>query len=145
MADISRLPGPIADTWEWQFQGACRGIDPEAFFHPEGERGPSRVNRETRAKAVCATWVKTRNNGRYKFMVGCLSNRATMLKAWHWLDHQDFRGLGRSGWGRAQRRQRCIEAADGHFSHAISRGWHGKGEQRGEKKCLAARTHDARD
>ena len=55
MADISRLPGPIADTWEWQYQGACRGVDPESFFHPDGERGPAREAREARAKAICAT------------------------------------------------------------------------------------------
>jgi len=38
MADISRLPGPIADIWEWQYDGACRSADPDLFFHPEGER-----------------------------------------------------------------------------------------------------------
>ena len=55
MADISRLPAPTADAYDWQFQGACRGEDPEAFFHPEGERGPSRAAREAKAKAICAT------------------------------------------------------------------------------------------
>lgn len=55
MADISRLPAPTADQYDWQFQGACRGEDPEAFFHPEGERGPSRAAREAKAKAICAT------------------------------------------------------------------------------------------
>ena len=40
MAEISRLPGPVADLWEWQLQGACREADPTLFFHPEGERGP---------------------------------------------------------------------------------------------------------
>jgi WhiB family redox-sensing transcriptional regulator len=55
MADVSRLPGPNADFWDWQLKGACRGEDPAVFFHPEGERGPSRVARETAAKAVCAT------------------------------------------------------------------------------------------
>jgi len=54
MAEISRLPGPNADLWDWQLQGACRGEDPETFFHPEGERGPRRRNRESAAKAVCA-------------------------------------------------------------------------------------------
>lgn len=54
MAEISRLPGPNADVWDWQLQGACREEDPELFFHPEGERGPSRRNRESAAKAVCA-------------------------------------------------------------------------------------------
>ena len=54
MADISRLPGPTADIWDWQLSGACRGEDPDAFFHPEGERGPAREARERAAKAVCA-------------------------------------------------------------------------------------------
>ena len=54
MADISRLPGPNADLWDWQLVSACREADPDLFFHPEGERGPSRVNRETAAKKVCA-------------------------------------------------------------------------------------------
>ena len=55
MADISRLPGPVADVWDWQFEGACRDADPTTFFHPEGERGPSREARDRAAKAVCAT------------------------------------------------------------------------------------------
>ncbi len=55
MTDISRLPAPQLEVWEWQQQGACRGHDTELFFHPEGERGPRRANREAAAKAVCAT------------------------------------------------------------------------------------------
>jgi WhiB family redox-sensing transcriptional regulator len=55
MADVSRLPGPNADLWDWQLQSACRGEDPALFFHPEGERGPSRTARETAAKAICAS------------------------------------------------------------------------------------------
>ena len=54
MTDISRLPGPVADKWEWQLLGACRSVDSELFFHPEGERGPRRSNRERAAKAICA-------------------------------------------------------------------------------------------
>jgi WhiB family redox-sensing transcriptional regulator len=54
MADVSRLPGPNADLWDWQLQGACRAEDPDLFFHPEGERGPSRRNRANAAKAICA-------------------------------------------------------------------------------------------
>jgi WhiB family transcriptional regulator, redox-sensing transcriptional regulator len=54
MTDISRLPGPQSDLWEWQLRGACRGKDTELFFHPEGERGPARRNRDAAAKAVCA-------------------------------------------------------------------------------------------
>ncbi|GAC1325895.1 MAG: WhiB family transcriptional regulator [Mycobacteriales bacterium] len=55
MTDIRRLPGPTVEKWEWQLLGACRSYDTELFFHPEGERGPSRVNRERSAKAICAT------------------------------------------------------------------------------------------
>lgn len=54
MAEISRLPGPNADLWDWQLAGACRTADPSLFFHPEGERGASRRDRETAAKAICA-------------------------------------------------------------------------------------------
>jgi WhiB family redox-sensing transcriptional regulator len=55
MADISRLPDPVSETWEWQMQGACRDADPTWFFHPEGERGASRARREERAKMICST------------------------------------------------------------------------------------------
>jgi WhiB family redox-sensing transcriptional regulator len=55
MAEISRLPQPIADHWEWQYEGACRTMPSEMFFHPDGERGPRRRNRENAAKAVCAS------------------------------------------------------------------------------------------
>jgi len=54
MADISRLPGPNADLWDWQLEGSCREEDTEVFFHPEGERGSARVRREQAAKAICA-------------------------------------------------------------------------------------------
>jgi WhiB family redox-sensing transcriptional regulator len=53
MADLSRLPGPISDVWEWQLSGACRTADPDLFFHPEGERGPSKSGRDDSAVAVC--------------------------------------------------------------------------------------------
>lgn len=55
MAEISRLPGPVMDLWEWQFDGACREADPTLFFHPEGERGAARRRRAEAAKAVCAS------------------------------------------------------------------------------------------
>ncbi len=54
MASISRLPMPIQESYEWQFDGACRTTDPETFFSPETERGPRRRRREERAKALCA-------------------------------------------------------------------------------------------
>ena len=54
MSVFSRLPGPVADLWEWQYQGACRNLDTEQFFHPEGERGGTRRRRDDAAKAICA-------------------------------------------------------------------------------------------
>ncbi len=53
MADVSRLPGPVADRWDWQLDGACRREDPSIFFHPEGERGSERARRQSAARAVC--------------------------------------------------------------------------------------------
>lgn len=53
MAEISRLPGPVADLWDWQYEGLCRSVNPETFFHPEGERGPARRARDDAAKQVC--------------------------------------------------------------------------------------------
>jgi WhiB family redox-sensing transcriptional regulator len=55
MAEISRLPGPVMELWEWQFQGACREADENLFFHPEGERGAARRRRADAAKSICAT------------------------------------------------------------------------------------------
>ncbi len=55
MAEISRLPGPVADLWEWQLEGSCRTADPRLFFHPEGERGPARRERDAGAQVVCAS------------------------------------------------------------------------------------------
>jgi len=69
MAEISRLPGPNADLWDWQLQGTCRDEDPELFFHPEGERGPSRRNRERAAKAVCARCPVVRDCARHALAV----------------------------------------------------------------------------
>ena len=54
MAAIARLPMPIQETYEWQYEGACRDVDPETFFSPDAERGPRRRAREASAKALCA-------------------------------------------------------------------------------------------
>ncbi len=53
MANIARLPVPLLDVYEWQFEGACRTADPELFFSPESERGPRRRARERAAKSFC--------------------------------------------------------------------------------------------
>src|ERR1700758_4333094 len=56
MPQPEQLPGPNADIWEWQLQGLCRGVDSSVFFHPDGERGRARLQRERRGKGVCRPW-----------------------------------------------------------------------------------------
>jgi len=53
MADLSRLPAVVAEEWEWQLEGSCRGVDSSLFFHTDNERGFARERRESRAKAIC--------------------------------------------------------------------------------------------
>lgn len=53
MSQSLPLPGPNADIWDWQMQGLCRGADSAMFFHPDGERGRARAQREMRAKQMC--------------------------------------------------------------------------------------------
>jgi WhiB family transcriptional regulator, redox-sensing transcriptional regulator len=53
MVDMTRLPGPVAETWDWQRLGSCRGRDSAVFFHPESERGLARTERVQRAKKIC--------------------------------------------------------------------------------------------
>ena len=55
MTTVRRLPGPVAESWDWQRRGACRGRDSAQFFHPDGERGSSRARREQAAKLVCGS------------------------------------------------------------------------------------------
>ena len=54
MTEISRLPGPVMDLWEWQYEGKCREADPTLFFHPEGERGSARRRRAEAASSDAA-------------------------------------------------------------------------------------------
>lgn len=55
MASTARLPMPLMEVYEWQYEGACRNADPETFFSPESERGPRRRAREAAAKSYCST------------------------------------------------------------------------------------------
>jgi WhiB family redox-sensing transcriptional regulator len=43
-----------AEAWTWQLSARCRGADTAMFFHPDGERGRSRRQREREAKQLCA-------------------------------------------------------------------------------------------
>lgn len=53
MVNVKRLPVPLMETYEWQYEGACMGVDSEVFFSPESERGAKRERREEAAKALC--------------------------------------------------------------------------------------------
>jgi len=53
MADLRGLPGSSTKKLRWQRHGACRGANPELFFHPDGKRGPGHRRREQAAVAIC--------------------------------------------------------------------------------------------
>lgn len=52
---ISNYLKPIIDNWEWQFQGACNGVDTNDFYLDEKMRNPSKGRREQAAIAICNT------------------------------------------------------------------------------------------
>ncbi len=55
MAGSSNPLGPVADLWEWQYEGACRDTGSESFYHPDGERGAARRLRDAAAKDICSS------------------------------------------------------------------------------------------
>ncbi len=55
MANLSRLPKVLQSEYEWQYDGACVGLESSRFFSPDAERGNARADRESKAKAICAT------------------------------------------------------------------------------------------
>jgi WhiB family transcriptional regulator, redox-sensing transcriptional regulator len=55
MAEVAGLSAVIAENWNWQISGACRGVGDDLFFNPDNERGQAKRVREAGAKAVCAT------------------------------------------------------------------------------------------
>ncbi|QOQ39832.1 WhiB family transcriptional regulator [Trueperella pecoris] len=55
VAHIKDVQGALVDYWDWQALGSCNTMDPEFFFHPEGERGGPRRRRIERAKRICQT------------------------------------------------------------------------------------------
>lgn len=60
MSDVGRLPGPVAQRWDWQYAAACRDADPRLFFAAENERGGARRLRETAARRFCGSCPVTR-------------------------------------------------------------------------------------
>lgn len=53
MVNVQRLPMPLIDEYEWQYQGLCRRVGQEIFFGPDGESRGARERRERLAKRVC--------------------------------------------------------------------------------------------
>jgi WhiB family redox-sensing transcriptional regulator len=51
---VSTTLKPILDQWEWQFEGACNGTDPGAFFLEHNTRGSTKHDKEQRAVAICS-------------------------------------------------------------------------------------------
>jgi WhiB family redox-sensing transcriptional regulator len=58
----------------WAPRGACRSVDPDWFFGPDGERGAERAVREAVAKKICArcpvidsclAWAMAKNEAGY--------------------------------------------------------------------------------
>lgn len=54
MVSIKRLPLPLMESYDWQYEGLCRKVNPGTFFSPDAERGLRRQRREEAAKALCA-------------------------------------------------------------------------------------------
>ncbi|MFI9508638.1 WhiB family transcriptional regulator [Nocardia sp. NPDC052566] len=44
---------PVAEAWDWQMYGECRGMNSAVFFHPDRERGSMRAVRIGYAKRIC--------------------------------------------------------------------------------------------
>lgn len=55
MPNLTRLPPPVFESYEWQERGACRGTDVDGFFESDGIRTAKRYHREAAAKQVCAS------------------------------------------------------------------------------------------
>lgn len=60
----------VDDVDEWWSRARCRGLPTEMFFVPDGDRGRSRLVRETRAKRVCQSCPVLRQCGTYAVSVG---------------------------------------------------------------------------
>jgi WhiB family transcriptional regulator, redox-sensing transcriptional regulator len=55
MTVVSKALKPVADNWEWQFEGACNGIKTDEFFLEDNMRGKTKRLREVSAVAICNT------------------------------------------------------------------------------------------
>lgn len=44
---------PLHESWEWQYEGACRGSSVEDFYLEHNQRGTSKRKKELAAVAIC--------------------------------------------------------------------------------------------
>jgi WhiB family transcriptional regulator, redox-sensing transcriptional regulator len=54
-AAVPAWPSSMEEFWSWHMAAACRQVDTNLFYSPEGERGPRKERREAAAKQVCRT------------------------------------------------------------------------------------------
>jgi WhiB family transcriptional regulator, redox-sensing transcriptional regulator len=52
---VPAWPATLEGFWSWHRQAACRQVDTDLFYSPEGERGPRKERREAAAKQVCGS------------------------------------------------------------------------------------------
>ncbi|MEH3032491.1 MAG: WhiB family transcriptional regulator [Aeromicrobium erythreum] len=55
MANLTRLPKAVIESYEWQEDGACADLSSELFFLPDNLRGEQKLSHEARAKRICGT------------------------------------------------------------------------------------------
>ena len=58
MTNVRRLPGPIADVWEWQHDGACRGRDSASFAVTAVRTMGATPRRWAQVITPCAAWAE---------------------------------------------------------------------------------------
>ncbi len=49
-----KLPKPLSENYEWQYEGSCNNYDPEIFYLPYNIRMSQKREYISRAKAICA-------------------------------------------------------------------------------------------
>ena len=54
MANLSRLPRPVVESYEWQEEGLCGAAEIEMFFVPDDVDKQEKARRERNAKQLCA-------------------------------------------------------------------------------------------